>query len=759
MTLEVPPGLVHGALWRGEMDVDEPEAIRGKLLEYAGRVLPLWRSSPLIPAFLFRCMDTVTRAEFVALAFGDKRQAAHSSPRGDDDDKTTPDDGDIFALRRLRRGLQQEEDADELGDRVYRSLQRGALATVPAKLERFLGDWLRNEVAVCKQGTRPRDLNPALFELDNVLRYSPEELEVLCFFYCRSQSHALRFLSRHARPPDFMKMLSIATGLPRKSVSQLVNHNGRLRKTGVLVHNSEREQPFFYINEEVLDYLSGLDELPLVERYCKLDTEETYPLETFGVSPQQCELVLDLLKAGKPCSILLHGAAGTGKTEFARAVAAAAGKGAFFVRQGEKGSAEGRRLALQVTASCVAGAGNVVIVDEADSMLNSNVPFFVRESVEKGWLNDFLDSSRENIIWIVNGTSGMPPSLLRRFAYSVSFRGFTRQQRMNLWKTIAARHPLADSLPDELITALCTRYRVNAGGIASALDAAAAMSGGGKRDTAWLRRTLEELLARHQELTVGPASRREHPVTSTYDQTALNTDISADVILGSLSHFVRGGAWSPERGIRGVNLLFWGLPGTGKTEFAKFLADKLELELIVKRASTLLSCWLGETEKNIRNAFEEAEREKAVLFIDEADSFFIDRSAAQRSWEVTRTNELLTQMENHRGILICCTNLLDNLDRAAIRRFAWKVQFRPLKPEARLAVYRKYFSLPGKRLLQNHRERVRRIDGLTFGDFRAVAEKLRFQNPADLAHHGIIAALEVEAEYRNRGSQRKLGFR
>ena len=248
-------------------------------------------------------------------------------------------------------------------------------------------------------------------------------------------------------------------------------------------------------------------------------------------------------------------------------------------------------------------------------------------------------------------------------------------------------------------------------------------------------------------------------MTEAYDMTALNTDASPKDIVAGLRQFARTGAWSPERDVRGVNLLLWGPPGTGKTEFAKFVSHKLGVELIVRRASNLLSCWVGETEKNIRDSFEEAEREKAILFIDEADSFFIDRSSAYRSWEVTQTNELLTQMENHRGILICCTNLLDNLDRAAIRRFAWKVHFKPLTPAGRVTVYRRYFTLPGRRLLRGHRERLQRIDGLTFGDFRAVSEKLRFQNMNNLTHGDIIDALEGEVNYRRRDDERTLGFR
>ena len=80
--------------------------------------------------------------------------------------------------------------------------------------------------------------------------------------------------------------------------------------------------------------------------------------------------------------------------------------------------------------------------------------------------------------------------------------------------------------------------------------------------------------------------------------------------------------------------------------------------LLVRRASDLLSMFVGEVEKNIARAFREAEDDGALLLIDEVDSFLQDRRGAQRSWEVTQVNEMLTQMEGFAGVFIASTNLL-----------------------------------------------------------------------------------------------------
>ena len=197
-----------------------------------------------------------------------------------------------------------------------------------------------------------------------------------------------------------------------------------------------------------------------------------------------------------------------------------------------------------------------------------------------------------------------------------------------------------------------------------------------------------------------------------------------------------------------INLLFWGPPGTGKTEYARYIATTLGMQLVVKTASELLSMWVGGTEKNIRAAFEEAAREEAILFIDEADSFFIDRTTASHSWEATQTNELLQQMENHKGILICCTNFIHGLDKAALRRFDWKVEFKPLDEARLLATYQEYFGEDRKTLVAAEQHRLTTMDGVTFGDFRAVVGKFRFEDPKSLDHDALITALEEEVAYR-----------
>jgi SpoVK/Ycf46/Vps4 family AAA+-type ATPase len=79
--------------------------------------------------------------------------------------------------------------------------------------------------------------------------------------------------------------------------------------------------------------------------------------------------------------------------------------------------------------------------------------------------------------------------------------------------------------------------------------------------------------------------------------------------------------------------------------------------------------------------FKEAEAEGALLFLDEADTFLRDRSMARAEWSVSTVNEMLQGAERFGGVFIAATNLFQDIDAAALRRFTFKLEFLPLKPE------------------------------------------------------------------------------
>ena len=112
------------------------------------------------------------------------------------------------------------------------------------------------------------------------------------------------------------------------------------------------------------------------------------------------------------------------------------------------------------------------------------------------------------------------------------------------------------------------------------------------------------------------------------------------------------------------------------------------LDVLHKRASDLLSMWLGGSEQTIARAFAEARDRGAFLILDEADSLLADRTGAQRSFEVSQVNEMLTWMESHPLPFACTTNLIDRLDAASLRRFTFKIRMGYLARDQARAAFR-----------------------------------------------------------------------
>ena len=169
--------------------------------------------------------------------------------------------------------------------------------------------------------------------------------------------------------------------------------------------------------------------------------------------------------------------------------------------------------------------------------------------------------------------------------------------------------------------------------------------------------------------------------------------------------------------------------------------------------SDLLSCWVGETEKNIKRAFEAAESDNAILFLDEIDGIVQDRSGAQRSWEVTQVNELLHRMENFKGVMVAATNFMDNLDAAIMRRFTFKLQFDYLDAEGKREFFERMFK---SHLVEEEAMRLAAIPNLAPGDFCTVRQSLYYLG-GTVSNETRLNELEKESSLK-KGGGRRIGF-
>lgn len=204
-------------------------------------------------------------------------------------------------------------------------------------------------------------------------------------------------------------------------------------------------------------------------------------------------------------------------------------------------------------------------------------------------------------------------------------------------------------------------------------------------------------------------------------------------------------------------ICLYGPPGTGKTAFGHWLANTVGKPLVLKRVSDIQSPFLGEMERKLAVAFEQASRDQAVLQIDEVDSFLQDRRSAQRSWEVSQVNEFLTQLESFDGIFIASTNLMHGLDQASLRRFDYKIHLDYLRPEQSWQLLSNELITWGIPIVDSdsNKKSVTSLQQLTLGDFALVARRHKI-NPFQTAH-SVIEALRAEVKIKG-DSSRRIGF-
>ncbi|HQH98410.1 MAG TPA: AAA family ATPase [Spirochaetota bacterium] len=661
------------------------------------------------------------------------------------------------------------------GRAIYKALMHGEITISQRELRQFIATLLTKErgSAISKneiEYTNRTDTLKSLFHL------SSEEIQVLNFIYClvSINSYRLTSLTSDISFFEFLRIVSIAVSLPVMVVKQALRYDGKLYQNGIIreINVNSKACASVYLDSTIEEYLCGMSDITLLDNYISRDNESTLDLYSFTIESTSKEIIQTLLSSPSPCNILLYGIAGTGKTEFARSIVANMSKQILFLKYGSsKDELRSqsfvhpleRLRALGIVNTLLAGDENILIVDEADFLLNTKEDRnSYRVTADKGYLNQFLDNSHIKTIWISNEVGSMEESTLRRFSYSLHFKAFTEKERLNIWNNILKEHPTKQLFSDSLITSLAKEYKVNAGGIASALSTISAYLSANDSNRKNFEVSLRDVLKHHEELINGIAVKDEtNPnvfINDFYDPSALNLDCDVSQFMKTINSFIPYMKDGHKNQNYSFNALFYGPSGTGKSEFVKYIASATSLPLIIKRYSDLESPYVGEAEKNIKNSFEEAQRKPSILFIDEADSFFTKRETALRSWEISRTNEFLTQMENHNGLLICCTNLLPNLDKAVMRRFSWKIEFKPLTSEAKILLYNKYFTLKNGTLTEHQIYRIKTIPDLTPGDIKAVWQRYRFADTGTITNDKIIGELEIEVAYKKDKEMKTIGF-
>lgn len=284
---------------------------------------------------------------------------------------------------------------------------------------------------------------------------------------------------------------------------------------------------------------------------------------------------------------------------------------------------------------------------------------------------------------------------------------------------------------------------MDAGGIVNAISALQIEN---NTDKEVALRKVKAVLKSHEKATGGKkGGNKKEREFDAYSLEGLNTSMNIRDVVSAIQGYDK----QPHTKNLSMALLLYGMPGTGKSEFVYYAGNALGKEVLLKRSSDIQSMWVGETEKNIAKAFEEAQESGSILFFDEADTFLFPRSEAVRSWEISHTNEILTQLESFKGIVFFATNDMEGLDHAALRRFKFKIEFRPLTPEGNLSLYNTLLRrLASDELAEEEIRSIKGIKNLTPGDFAVVKDQALFMEPSAITHRMLIEALANEVRYK-----------
>jgi len=249
--------------------------------------------------------------------------------------------------------------------------------------------------------------------------------------------------------------------------------------------------------------------------------------------------------------------------------------------------------------------------------------------------------------------------------------------RRALWRHFLRKQPY--QLSDMDLSALAGQFHLTTGQIRDAVASArdwAAQSGEGLHSSSLLAAARAHSNPRLASLARKIVPRFTWPdIVLPDDQLTLLHEIVATV-RGRALVLEEWGVGRKLASSPGVTMLFSGPPGTGKTMAAEVIAAELSLDLYKIDLSTIVSKYIGETEKNLEQIFGEAQSSNAILFFDEADAIFGKRSEVKDAHDRYANIEisyLLQRMESYNGVTILATNLRANLDEAFTRRLQFAV--------------------------------------------------------------------------------------
>ena len=592
-----------------------------------------------------------------------------------------------------------------------------------------------------------------LATLAEFLQLNPVEQELLRFAMHLRSEGPMQDLFECLPKSDLQRTAAIMADLlkqPKNEILSALKKGSKLDAYGLIDRNYRLDGVQDYLAwGETLDFdefvTQPLNEYALLKSCTEIPQVPSLQLDDFAHIAGMKEMMLTYLQQvlkhhQKGVNLLIYGVPGTGKTEFAGLLAQALGISAYNITymdsDGDVVKAEQRLNYSRLAQTLLNGKQALLIFDEIEDVFNGSLMERSVAQKNKAWTNQLLENNNVPMIWLSNSVSGIDPAFLRRFDLILEMPDLPLKNKSALITQLTkgklspayVQHfaKVRSLTPAILSRTIRVAKELNTSNFAETL-------------LMMFNQTLKsQNKPKIEPLVLGKADYN-------LDYVACNDNI----------HRISEGLKRSKKG----RICCYGPPGTGKTAWAAWLAEELDMPLLLKQGSDLLNRYVGGTEQNIAQAFEQAKADNALLVLDEVDTFLFSREGADRSWERSQVNEMLTQIERFEGLMVVSTNLIEVLDPAALRRFDLKLKFDYLTLPQRLDFAKQQAEILGLPLLsEEDLSQIESLNLLTPGDFAAVARRHQF-SPFQKVQDWL-SALQGECEVKPAFSAttRRIGF-
>ncbi len=572
-------------------------------------------------------------------------------------------------------------------------------------------DRIAAEIAERKVLSRQQCVTLRLDELAHLFKLDPFELDVVLI--CLAPEFDLRYERLYAYLQDDVTKKRPSTDLVLNLLSPSLEAKMAARKyfaassplsayrlLQIFDDPSHQHPPllskYLKVDDRIVGYLHGSDDpdsaLKSIVRISLPRVESSDLVLAVDIKNRLMRMVKDQKTAARNLIFYFQGAYGVGKRLTAEALCKELGLNFLTVKLDQMVGSEGpifdtllpviyREARLQNAAVYWRGF-DTLLADDQHALLDR----FLSEL-----------QTQETVIFLAGDTTWEPMDALYDSTFArVMFPRQNYGERLELWKRFLSGAKPIEANAD--FGAVANKFRFSGGQIRDAVATARNLARWRDPDNGQL--TMDDLYAACRLQSNRKLSTLAQKIKPHYgwDDIVLPNDRLQQ--LRELCNYVKHRArvydeWGFSRKLslgKGVNILCAGSSGTGKTMAAEIIANELALDLYKIDLSTVVSKYIGETEKNLSRIFTEAETSNAILFFDEADALFGKRSEirdAHDRYANIEVSYLLQKMEEYEGVVILATNFRKNMDDAFVRRMHFTVEFPFPSKQHRLRIWEK----------------------------------------------------------------------